>query len=148
MRPWSVKGTPLSSPGGPFEDKPQRHNSSSKPRNHPRPFLSESAASLGCTGPCTGECQPRKFPRYSPRQTPMPRVGKIEYDRDPLCTSMRSTPSRTPPRNVRLRIDQSYGVGRRKLSLPTEKLSSQISLARSARVQDLVRDKSAILPGF
>src|SRR5205807_10639948 len=40
---------------------------------------------------------------------------------------------------VRLRIDQSCGVGRRRLSWPTAKLSSQMSEATSVRVQVLKR---------
>ena len=68
---------------------------------------------------------------------PIPRVGMSEYDSAPLCTSIMSMPSRSPPRSVRLRIDQSCGVGRRKLSLLTEKLPSQMSLATSVKIQDL-----------
>src|SRR5439155_2343352 len=69
----------------------------------------------------------------------MPRVGKSVYDSAPLWTSIKSTPSRSPPRKVRLRIDQSCGVASRRLSLPAEKLSSQTSLATSVRTQDLKR---------
>ncbi len=73
----------------------------------------------------------------------MPRVGSTEKDSAPLWTSIRSTPSRRPPRSVFLRMDQSCGVGRRTLSLPTAKLSSQMSLATSVSVQDLMRDMAA-----
>src|SRR5438132_6394635 len=69
----------------------------------------------------------------------MPRVGSTANDRAPLWTSIRSVPSRRPPRKVRLRTDQSCGVGRRGLSLPTAKLSSQMSLTTSVRVQVLKR---------
>src|SRR5436189_5158029 len=69
----------------------------------------------------------------------MPRVGSTENERAPLWTSIKSTPSRSPPRRVRLRIDQSCGVARRRLSLLTAKLSTQRSLTTSVSVQDLKR---------
>src|ERR1700739_4370186 len=77
----------------------------------------------------------------------MPRVGTTLNDRAPLWTSTTSTPSRRPPRRVCLRTDQSCGVGRRRASLLTEKLSIHRSPATSVSVQDLVRVMSSPASG-
>src|SRR5262245_23157780 len=48
-------------------------------------------------------------------------------------------PSRGPPCRARLWTDQALGVGRRRVSLATPKLSTQTSLTTSVRTQDLKR---------
>src|SRR5262249_49224241 len=60
-------------------------------------------------------------------------------DRAPLWTSIKSSPSRGPPRSVRLRSDQSNGVGRCSVSLPAAKLSIQTSPYTSVSVHVLKR---------
>ena len=57
---------------------------------------------LGCTGPLAGDCQPRRSPPWRACQIPMPRVGITTKRSVPLSTSITSTPSREPPRRVRL----------------------------------------------
>src|SRR5262249_31130109 len=73
--------------------------------------------------------------------------GRTENDRAPLCTSIRSSPSRGPPRSVRLRSDQSNGVGRCSVSLPAAELSIQTSPCTPGSVQVLQRCVLTVLFG-
>src|SRR5437660_10944050 len=57
----------------------------------------------------------------------MPRVGSTVNASAPLLTSTTSTPSRRPPRSVRLRTDHGSGVAKRSVSLLTPNWSSQTS---------------------
>ena len=44
---WPFASVMISSPGGPFEDTPQRHSHSSNPVSHPSPPRSARATNLG-----------------------------------------------------------------------------------------------------
>src|SRR5271157_3829511 len=124
----------LISKGAPLQPRPQRASSSSKPSSQPRPPRPQRLTNAGLTGPSlTGDLQPRRLPWYEPLHRPMPRVGMTENVRGPLLTSTRSTPSRRPPRSLRLLTDQRLAAARSWVWLSIEKLSAHTSWARSVK---------------
>ena len=92
--------------GAPLYSNPQRTRNSSKPESQPMPDASSCGTNCGWTGPRTGDVQPSfDVVAFGPVRMPMPRVGTSVIRSRPLSTSTTSTPSRSPPRSVRLRSE-------------------------------------------
>ena len=90
--------------GPPLLSRPQRTSSSSKPDSQPSPPGSQTGTKAGWTGPSSATSSQGQVAATA-RQRPMPRVGITAKRNRPLSTSITSTPSRSPPRSVRLPRD-------------------------------------------